>query len=670
MKKKFLDWIQKKEPTYVLVFLSMLTSAVLELLNRWSVYKTGVFVFGCMGLFLYNAFLVLLTLIPSLLLKRRYFYLLFVESLWFVLGIINRVIRSFRSSPLSYPDFTMLKDAFKIANKYLNIWMIIGAMVAFFLLIILIVWVYRRVEPLPKRQINFKNIARIVVLALLVILTTTAGLQTGHLSIKFTNITDAYEEYGFVYCFFTSVISHGISQPEEYSTEKVDEVMAEIETSSEKETTVEETEKSTKATKENPNIIFVQLESFFDVSYINGIKLSENPTPFFSYLKENYTTGMLTVPVVGAGTVNTEFEVQTGMNLEDFGIGEYPYKTVLLNKTCESIAYLLGNRGYKSQVIHNNTATFYSRDKVFANLGYQTFTTLETMPKLAVNSLGWAKDEMLASQILESLESTKERDFIFTITVQSHGKYSDAQIEEGEKAPIEVYGVDNKEFTDSFQYYLTQIQEVDEFIENLVISLDSCGEPTILVLYGDHLPSLDLTAEDLSNGSLYQTEYVIWDNIGLEKEDKDLYAYQLSANVLQKINNSDGTIMKYHQQCSENSNYLSGLKLLEYDMLYGDQESYQYEERIWEPTELEYGFSENTIDSVKQLGLLLHIHGTGFNEYSVIYINGKKYDTNYNTETFVTSLLEEPLKSGDEIVISQVNSEGTVLKSTNTWIVE
>jgi hypothetical protein len=128
--------------------------------------------------------------------------------------------------------------------------------------------------------------------------------------------------------------------------------------------------------------------------------------------------------------------------------------------------------------------------------------------------------------------------------------------------------------------------------------------------------------------------------------------------------------MKYHQQCSENSDYLSGLKLLEYDMLYGDQESYQYEERVWEPTELEYGFSENTIESVKQLGLLLHIHGTGFNEYSVIYINGKKYDTNYNTETFVTSLLEEPLQSGDEIVISQVNSEGTVLKSTNTWIVE
>lgn len=669
MRKKLRDWVSRKDPAFFLMILSMFTAFFIELLNRWSLYDTGIFTFGSMGLFLYNSFIILLTLIPSLLLKRRYFYLTIVEMLWLILGIANRIVRTFRSSPISYPDFLVIGEGIKIANKYLNVFTIIAIVLAIIAIIAFVVWVYRTIVPLKKRQITIKNVGRIIVLVLLVVVTTLSGLKTGHLSIKFTNITEAYEEYGFAYCFLTSVISRGISQPDEYSTKKVDEVMSEIETKTPKKEQKKQ-EKTTKATKENPNIIFLQLESFFDVSYINDIKLKQNPTPFFSYLKENYTTGLLTVPVVGAGTVNTEFEVQTGMNLEDFGIGEYPYKTVLLDKTCESIAYLLGNRDYKTHAIHNNTATFYSRNKVFSNLGYDDFTTIETMPKTAKNSLGWAKDEVLTSQVLEALKSTKERDFIYTITVQSHGKYSDAEIEEGDKEIIDVYDSDGKEVSDSFKYYLTQIQDVDEFIESLIIALDHYDEPTIVVMYGDHLPSLDLTADDLKNGSLYQTEYVIWDNIGLKKQDKDLHSYQLSASVLQKINNSDGTIMKYHQQRSEEGGYLSGLKLLEYDMLYGDQESYQYAEKTWEPTDLKYGVDKPKVESVRQLGKLLHIHGSNFNEYSRIYINGEEFETHYNTETFLSTVLKEELKPGDEIVISQVDSEGDVLSSSEPWVMK
>ncbi len=53
---------------------------------------------------------------------------------------------------------------------------------------------------------------------------------------------------------------------------------------------------------------------------------------------KNYSTGYLTVPVVGAGTANTEFEVLTGMSMQYFGTGEYPYKTILKKTDCESTA--------------------------------------------------------------------------------------------------------------------------------------------------------------------------------------------------------------------------------------------------------------------------------------------------------------------------------------------
>ena len=56
------------------------------------------------------------------------------------------------------------------------------------------------------------------------------------------------------------------------------------------------------------------------------MECSEDPIPNFRKLMEQYSSGYLWVPSVGAGTANTEFEVITGMNLDFFGPGEYPYK--------------------------------------------------------------------------------------------------------------------------------------------------------------------------------------------------------------------------------------------------------------------------------------------------------------------------------------------------------
>ena len=63
------------------------------------------------------------------------------------------------------------------------------------------------------------------------------------------------------------------------------------------------------------------------------------------------------MPTVGAGTVNTEFEVLTGMRQRDFGVCEYPYKTVLKSTTSESVCNDLASIGYKSHCVHNNNAT-------------------------------------------------------------------------------------------------------------------------------------------------------------------------------------------------------------------------------------------------------------------------------------------------------------------------
>ena len=116
-----------------------------------------------------------------------------------------------------------------------------------------------------------------------------------------------------------------------------------------------------------------------DPTEITFVNLSKDPVPNFRSLSENFTSGYLTVPVVGAGTANSEFEVLTGMNLRFFGTGEYPYKTILKQTNCESIASDLSEIGYGTHVVHNNGGNFYSRANAFSQFGFDTFTSKELM---------------------------------------------------------------------------------------------------------------------------------------------------------------------------------------------------------------------------------------------------------------------------------------------------
>ena len=79
---------------------------------------------------------------------------------------------------------------------------------------------------------------------------------------------------------------------------------------------------------------------------MNDLTFSEDPIPNFRRLSEEYSSGYLTVPTIGGGTSNTEFEVITGLSTKLFGPGQFPYNTLLQTSTSESLAYYLKNQGY------------------------------------------------------------------------------------------------------------------------------------------------------------------------------------------------------------------------------------------------------------------------------------------------------------------------------------
>ena len=518
-------------------------------------------------LFMFNVLIIMLTLSVAMYFKREIFVLTLMSVVWLLFGVINFVILHFRVTPFSAVDFTLISSAISVSGHYLTAFNVMMIFFAIAILVISLICLFKRTPCFQKNTTK-----KAYMLSTLVILTLAAGIVVMHksstsvqaLAENYTNISEAYENYGFVYCFANSIIDTGIKKPEDYSEESMAQIKDSI-----KDTGTDEPEVK-------PDIVMIQLESFFDICDVKGVSFSRDPLPNFHRLQKEYSNGQLTVPTVGAGTVNTEFEVLTGMSRHDFGVSEYPYKTVLKSKTSESICNDLAQIGYSSHAVHNNTATFYGRNKVFSNLGFDSFTSVEYMNNITLNPNGWAKDDVMVDEILKTLDDNKNKsDFTFGITVQSHGKYNDVKTDS--KDPVKVYNAPTGK-EESYEYYVNEINEVDQMIGKLVYALGKREKPTVLVLYGDHLPSLDLSNEDLEDGSLYETQYIIWNNYGLKEKDQDLKAYELYPEVLDRIGIHTGVITQFHQQADRSSDtYQTDLKALEYDLLYGENYIYDGE---------------------------------------------------------------------------------------------
>ena len=603
------------------VFLPVILDIIIESLNRKSVFSAFSYMIDKPFLFVFNVLIIMLTLSLSMYFKREIFVLTLLSVVWLLFGVVNFVILHFRVTPFSAVDFTLISSAISVSGHYLTAFNVVMIFFAIAILVVSMICLFKKTPCFQKNATK-----KAYMLSTLVIFTLAAGIIVMHrsstsvqaLAENYTNISEAYENYGFVYCFANSIIDTGIRKPEDYSGE----FMAQIKAS------LKDKEKDEPEVK--PDIVMIQLESFFDICDVKKVSFSRDPLPNFHRLQKEYSNGQLTVPTVGAGTVNTEFEVLTGMSQHDFGVSEYPYKTVLKSKASESICNDLAQIGYTSHAVHNNTATFYGRNKVFSNLGFDTFTSVEYMNNITLNPNGWAKDDVMVDEILKTLEDDQKKpDFTFGITVQSHGKYND--VKPDSKDPVKVYNApDGKEA--SYQYYVNEINEVDRMIGDLVNALDKRKKPTVLVLYGDHLPSLDLSDEDLSDGSLYETQYIIWNNYGMREKDQDLKAYELYPEVLDQLGIHEGVITRYHQQADRSSDtYKENLKALEYDLLYG--ENYIYDgEAPFQATDLQMGTKPLKLADIYQKDGEYFVRGDNFTPYCKVYFDGKELESRWVDE--------------------------------------
>jgi hypothetical protein len=294
-------------------------------------------------------------------------------------------------------------------------------------------------------------------------------------------------------------------------------------------------------------------------------------------------------------------------------------------------------------------------------LGFDTFTSLEYMNGVTKTPRNWARDDVLLRQFTGAMDSTAGRDFVFAISVQGHGSYPAEPVLE--EPSVRVFGLADEAEANAFEYYLHQIHETDNFLRRLTGNLANRREDVILVLYGDHLPALDLGDGNMAHGSSFETEYVIWDNFELEKQDKNLRAYQLTAEVEARLGLTQGTLPAYHQHHARDKRYLENLRNLQYDMLYGSQ--YVYGGRTpFRPTALQMGFAPICIDEVLEVDGVHYIYGRGFTPYSKVSVGDKVFETEFLSPGALRVLEDVDEDEVAALQVSQVEKNNEILSST------
>ena len=636
------------KPIPALAVLSAAIELLIELLGHKEPLQAFAFLVKSPHMFLLNAAIIFSTLMFALLFRRKAFYTVLVSLIWIIFGIVNWAALSFRTTPFSARDFSILASGFLIADVYFSPLEIAGMCAAAAAFILFVILLYSRAPRAGKQESLKKEILIVAAVALSLSALCYVGIRSVRLSERYESINEAFEERGFPFCFTASILENGVSRPENYSEEEVQELGVE----------------GIIAAGKRPNIVLVQLESFFDPAMIADLELAEDPIPCFTGLRDSCASGYLRMPTLGAGTVNAEFEVLTGMSLDYFGLNEYPYESILREDTCESIAYYLKKLGYGTHAIHNYAGSFYGRNEVYPNLGFDDFTSLEYMSGVEFTEKGWPKDAVLTGYILQAMEQTETPDLVFAVTVQCHGKYpDDGGIDDIRFTENEVFDEDASE---QFRYFAKQLQGTDRFLGDLIAALKDCGEETVVVAYGDHLPSLDLTEEDMVTGTLFQTQYFIWSNygVGVGGEDEDLSAYQLTSRLFDLIGMTGGVVTEYHRENRGQEDYQEGLEMLEYDLLYGDRIAYGGESPFTR-TDMKMGLHEIVVSEVVFDQSTVEIRGSGFTEYSVVYVNGKRReDTAFiSPERLLIPNNPKLLQPDAEIEVCQTGEDRIILST-------
>lgn len=291
------------------------------------------------------------------------------------------------------------------------------------------------------------------------------------------------------------------------------------------------TESAPSVIESAPTVIAIMNESFSDMSSFPTLETSEaRPELYYQLAQGAVESGCAYVSVRGGGTCNSEFEFLTCSSNGFLGGGAYPYVQCDLNGT-ESLVSYFSNLGYATHAIHPNEATNWRRDRIYQQLGFDDFASIEAFEG-ADTLRDMVTDKETYDAILEMLEADAGPQFIFDVTMQNHGGYKTGLDDDVSLTIDTPAGKTAPELSE----YASVIKQSEFDLLDFLEALETVERPIVLCFFGDHQPSFDEALwEETHNGEkigdvdletlqeCWNTPYMIWVNASARSQ-LDAYA--------------------------------------------------------------------------------------------------------------------------------------------------
>lgn len=446
-------------------------------------------------------------------------------------ALANYFVNQFRGKPLTIFDFTAIGTAATVAGNYtFGMGAKIAVMVLGCLMLMLVNLYFQELSfPRGKKGAGVRALIAALSIASLLLFDRyqlSDGWITGH---DFWSMNTIYSRKGYLPTILSQLHYLNGQMPEGYNVEETQQYGEEAE----KQYTEEESAETVPT-----NLIVIMNESFWDPETMGHLSVSEDPIPYWHSLltQDNVDTGLLYVPVFGAGTANSEYEVLTGNTLYFLPSEITVYETYCADPEY-GMASSLKSQGYGTIAMHPNKASAWNRGRVYPWMQFDTFYDSSNWPGERGTMHGYTTDASVY-QAIEDLTAQKaagEKQFIFTVTIQNHGGYEsstlgyepDVQLQYNEDYPLA-------------ETYLSLMKESDRALQDLISCYEQVEEPTMIVMFGDHQPKIEdgvykelkkKAAADVPNAEkAYVTSYMIWTNYDRDAvKDKDISTNYLGA---------------------------------------------------------------------------------------------------------------------------------------------
>jgi len=295
------------------------------------------------------------------------------------------------------------------------------------------------------------------------------------------------------------------------------------------------------------NLICIMNESLSELKTAGDFTTNTEYFPFMDSLEENTVKGSLCMPVFGSMTSNSEFEFLTGDSMALLPANSIAYQFNVKPGTCSMVS-TLKDQGYYSVAMHPYPGENWNRVECYQNMGFDEFLdqdNYEGSEELR-NYVSDQADYQKLIQVVEAKENPEDKLFIFNVTMQNHGGYVGTY--DNFEQEVWLTGEYEGKYPKTDQY-LSLMKRSDQAFRYLVEYFSRMDEPTMIVMFGDHQPSVeDEFYDDIADMPSsevpvqdhlmwYETPFIIWTNYSMPSEDMGrLGAVYLSSEVLWRAN--------------------------------------------------------------------------------------------------------------------------------------